>query len=160
VTRVIVLGCAGSGKSSFARRLSERTGAPLIDLDALWRAQGEANLDRFRETLAQLHDGESWISDGNFSVATFDIRLPHADLVVWLDRSRLVCAWRAVRRVLGPDEPHHRLKDVGKVLAFIRDFDRKNRPLIEAERIRHGPDTPVVHLENDRATDAFLANAG
>jgi adenylate kinase family enzyme len=160
VTRVIVLGCAGSGKSTFAGRLSERIGAPLIDLDALWRAQGDEDLDRFRETMVRLHAGESWISDGNFSVATFDIRLPRAHLVVWLDRPRLVCAWRAVFRVIAPGEPHHRLRDLGQVLAFIRYFDRKNRPLIEAERIKHGPDIPVVHLATDRATDAFLANAG
>jgi adenylate kinase family enzyme len=160
LTRVIVLGCAGSGKSRFARRLSERTGAPVIDLDALWRAQGDEDLDRFRNTMARLHAGDAWISDGNFSVATFDIRLPRADMIVWLDRPRALCAWRAVRRVLAPGEPHHRLKDVGKVLAFIRYFDRKNRPVVEAERSRHGPDVPVVHLASDRATDAFLANAG
>jgi adenylate kinase family enzyme len=160
LTRVIVLGCAGSGKSRFARRLSERTGAPVIDLDALWRAQGDEDLDRFRNTMARLHAADAWISDGNFSVATFDIRLPRADLILWLDRSRIVCAWRAVKRVLLPGEAHHRLADLGKVLAFIRRFDRLNRPLIEAERIKYGPDVPVVHLASDRQANAFLADAG
>jgi adenylate kinase family enzyme len=158
LTRVIVLGCAGSGKSRFARRLSERSSAPVIDLDAVWRA-GEDH-ERFRETLRCLHAADAWVSDGNFSVATFDIRLPRADLIVWLDRPRAICAWRAVKRVLTPGEPHHKLSDLGKVLSFIRGFDRRNRPLIEAERIKHGPDVPVVHLASDRAADAFLADAG
>jgi adenylate kinase family enzyme len=157
LTRVIVLGCAGSGKSRFASRLSERTGAPLIDLDALWRS--DEDHERFRTTLRRLHAADAWISDGNFSVATFDVRLPRADLIVWLDRPRIVCTWRAVKRVLEPGEPHHRLADLGKVLAFISRFDRVNRPLIEAERMKHGPGVPVVHLASDRAAGAFLADA-
>jgi adenylate kinase family enzyme len=155
VTRVIVLGCAGSGKSTFARRLAERTGAPLIDLDALWRS--DEDHERFRETLRRLHAADAWISDGNFALATFDIRMPHADLVVWLDRPRLLCAWRAVKRVLTPGETHHRLKDLGDVLAFIRRFDRVNRPLIEAERQGHGAAVPVVHIASDDEADRFLA---
>jgi adenylate kinase family enzyme len=157
VTRVIVLGCAGSGKSTFARRLSERTGAPLIDLDAIWRS--DEDHARFRETLGRLHAADAWISDGNFALATFDIRMPRANLVVWLDRPRLLCAWRAVMRVLTPSEPHHRLRDLGKVLAFIRAFDRVNRPRIEAERRRLGPSVPVAHLASDRAVEAFLDRA-
>jgi len=159
VTRVIVLGCAGVGKSTFARRLAEKTGVALIHLDAIWRAQGDDDRDRFRATLERLHAADAWVSDGNFSQLTFDIRLPRADLIVWMERPRLVCAWRVVRRVLAPGEQHHRLKDIGKALAFIRRFDRVNRPLIEAERLRHGPGLPVVHLRSDGEADAFLRDA-
>lgn len=34
--RVLVLGCPGSGKSSFSRRLRAMTGLPLIHLDNIW----------------------------------------------------------------------------------------------------------------------------
>ena len=33
--RVLVMGSSGSGKSTFARRLSEIAGIPLVSLDAL-----------------------------------------------------------------------------------------------------------------------------
>ena len=157
MTRVVVLGCAGSGKSRFARRLSERTGAPLIDLDALWRAQGDEDLDRFRDTMARLHAGDAWISDGNFALATFDIRLPRATLVVWLDPPKLLCAWRSITRVFQKSEPH-RIGGLAKVLRFIWNFDRINRPLIEASRIAHGPDVPVSRLRNNREIASFLSS--
>lgn len=34
--KVIVLGCSGSGKSTFAIKLREKTGLPLFHLDNIW----------------------------------------------------------------------------------------------------------------------------
>ena len=160
MSRIVVLGCAGSGKTTFARRLGERTGAPVISLDAIWQPQWtDDDVANFRTLMKQAHAGEAWISDGNFAVATFDIRIPRATLVVWLDRSRLFCAWHAITRVFQPAH-EHRIGGLVKVLRFIWNFDRINRPLIEAQRIAHGADVPVVRLTNNREMDAFLSSCG
>jgi hypothetical protein len=92
-------------------------------------------------------------------VATFDLRLPRADLVIWIDRPRWLSAWRAFLRVWRPGEAH-RSKDLGKVLRFIWNFDRINRPRIEAARLAHGPALPVVRLSSDGETAAFLDTCG
>ena len=34
--KIIVIGCPGAGKSTFARRLRDETGLPLYYLDLLW----------------------------------------------------------------------------------------------------------------------------
>jgi adenylate kinase family enzyme len=104
-----------------------------------------------------MHSGDAWVSDGNFALATFDMRLPRADLIVWLERPRLLCALRAVTRVFKSEETHA-VQNLSKVLAYIRNFDRLNRPLIEKSREQHGPDVPVVRLFGDRQTDAFVCN--
>ena len=156
--RIIVVGCAGSGKTALARRLAERTGLPLICLDAIWDPNwSERNVAMFRSLLAEAHAGDGWISDGNFAVATFDIRMPRADLVVWLERPRLGCAWRAITRVLRPGETH-KLRDLPRVLAFIWNFDRLNRPKIEAARMAHGAKVPVVRLGSRREIADFEAS--
>ena len=36
--RVIVIGCPGSGKTTFAEKLHKNTGLPLFHLDAIWHA--------------------------------------------------------------------------------------------------------------------------
>jgi len=91
--RIVLLGCAGAGKTTLARRLGERSGMPVVCLDAIWRPDwGPNDVERFRALLVEAHAGDAWISDGNFALATFDIRLPRADLIVWLDRPRLRCA--------------------------------------------------------------------
>lgn len=160
VVRIVILGCAGSGKTTLARQLGKRTGAPVICLDAVWQPNWEEkDVPAFRTLIKKAHAGEEWISDGNFARASFDIRLPRATLVVWLERSKLSCAWRAITRVLKGCEGH-RVGKLAKVLAFIWKFDRVNRPRIEALRVSHGPDVPVCRLTRDRDIAAFLSSYG
>ncbi len=105
--------------------------------------------------MEEAHSGDEWISDGNFSVATFDIRLPRATLILWIDESRLVCTWRAIGRALKGDD-HHRIRGLARVLRFILKFDRVNRPRIEEQIARHGPDVPLRRLQG-RELEQFLA---
>ncbi len=157
MARIVVLGCAGSGKSRLARLIGARDAVPVFSLDEIWQPDWtKAMTPAFRETLARLHAGDAWISDGNFSAVSFDIRLPRATLIVWLERPRWLCALRAVRRALSGDAVHG-LRKLPEVLRFIRNFDRINRPSIEKLRLGHGPDVPVMRLRNDRAVAAFLS---
>lgn len=154
--RVVVLGCAGAGKSVFARRLAARLGAPAVCLDAIWRREWDAaNVPAFRALIDEAHRGETWVSDGNFAQATFDIRLPRADLIVWLERPRWLCATRVVLRVFRSGEAH-RLEDVAKVLRFIWGFERINRPRIEALIEQFGRHVPLVRLRTETEVERFV----
>ena len=157
-SRIVILGCAGAGKTSFAKHLGQRTSAPVICLAAIWQPQwGKDDVPTFRTSMKEAHAGETWISDGNFAQITFDIRLPRATLVIWLDRPKLLCSWRAITRVFQPGH-EHRIGGLAKVLRFIWNFDRINHPLIESQRIACGPGVPVVRLTNSREIDAFLSS--
>jgi adenylate kinase family enzyme len=156
MARIVILGCAGSGKTTLARQLGERTGAPMICLDSLWQPHwDEKDVPAFRSLLEKAHAGEEWISDGNFALATFDIRLPRATLVIWLERSKLSCGSRAITRVFKPGEAH-RIGRLAKVLKFIWNFDQVNRPRIEAARVAYGPEVPVCRQSSRRDLEAFL----
>jgi adenylate kinase family enzyme len=160
MARIVILGCAGSGKTTLARALGERTGAPVICLDAIWQPHWkEKDVPTFRALVKEAHAVDAWISDGNFALATFDIRLARATLVIWLERSRLSCAWRAITRVFKSGEAH-RVGKLPEVFAFIWKFDRVNRPLIEMTRVSHGPDVPVCRLTGSRDITAFLDTYG
>lgn len=166
--RIVILGCAGSGKSTLARRLGERLGVPVIHLDALnWEPGWNAvTNETFRARLEEAISGEMWITDGNYAIHSFDLRMPRADLVIWVERSPLYCVWRVFRRAFrshfSADEDladgckenidrrfFHRLR-------FIAGFNRVNRPRIKAARMAHGPNIPVIVLRGDREISAFL----
>lgn len=152
--RIVLLGCAGSGKTTLARDLGLSTGYPVLVLDEIWPGFEGDNV-AFRAALVTAHAVDAWISDGNFALATFDLRLPRAELVVWLDRPPWQCALRAVLRVFQPGG-FHRPGGLADVLRFIWNFDRVNRPRIETARLAHGPTAPVLHLHSDREIAAFL----
>lgn len=154
--RIVVLGCAGSGKTVFAQRLAKRIGQPVVCLDELRARLGDGDdTPAFRKLVAEAHAGEGWVSDGNFAQVSFDLRLPRADLIIWLELSKAYCVWRACARVLRRGEKH-KLRNLFQVLAYIRNFERLNRPLIERERTAHGADVPVMHLKGRRQVADFL----
>jgi hypothetical protein len=128
----------------------------VICLDAIWETNAEKSC--FRAKVIERHAGDVWISDGNFADLTFDIRLPRATLIVWLERPRLLCAWRAVARVFRSGEAH-KMTRLANVLTFIWGFDRNNRAKIEQNRLLYGPQLPVVRLCNDAEIEAFLGAA-
>ena len=108
--RVIVTGMPGSGKSTFSRDLSARTGLPLIHLDLHYWKPGwvRPSDDEWRVKQRSLLAGDGWIADGNYH-ETLDLRLERADTVVVLDTPWWVCAARAflrgVRRPVGTVMP-------------------------------------------------------
>lgn len=59
--RVLVIGCPGAGKSTFARALQGATGLPLYYLDQLFHLP-----DGSHEGLAAILKAPRWIIDGNY----------------------------------------------------------------------------------------------
>ncbi|GLY37006.1 topology modulation protein [Amycolatopsis sp. NBRC 101858] len=99
--RVLVLGCGGSGKSVFARRLGARTGLPVVELDSVFWQPGPAGLARAEWVVRQreLVASPQWILDGDLGpYDVLEVRAAVADTAVLLNLSPARCVWRAVRR--------------------------------------------------------------
>ena len=97
--RVSVVGSSGSGKTTLGRVLAARTGAPFVELDAIFHQPGWTQLleDEFRRRVTEVTAGDRWVVDGNYG-AVRDIVLGRATAVVWLDYPRPLIMARVIRR--------------------------------------------------------------
>ena len=66
--KVLVIGCPGGGKSTFARALRDSTGLPLYYLDRIWHRPDGSNISRqaFDAQLEHILHQSRWIIDGNY----------------------------------------------------------------------------------------------
>ncbi len=90
--KIIVIGCPGSGKSTFSRALRDKTGLPLYYLDMLWHKPDKTNITReeFDTKLAEILNKDKWIIDGNYN-RTLEMRMKKCDTVFLLDFPAEVC---------------------------------------------------------------------
>ena len=98
--KVLIIGNAGSGKTTFAKALSERTSLPLVHLDRLyWKDNWEHTTREEFDVLLQRELEESeWILDGNFN-RTLPHRLQYCDTVFFFDLPTISCLWGITKRI-------------------------------------------------------------
>ena len=133
--KVIVIGCPGSGKSTFSKALSQKTGLPLIHLDMLnWNADGTTvGKAVFREKLARAIEKGAWIIDGNYA-STLQLRLEACDTVFFLDYPTEVCleGVRARRGKPRSDIPWTETEEDAAFMKFIEAYNTESRPRVMA----------------------------
>lgn len=98
--KIIVIGCPGSGKTTFAEKLNKRTGLPLFYLDAIWHKPDRTHISReeYDERLAEILELEEWIIDGNYS-RTLEVRMQACDTIFLFDLPTEVCIQGATDRL-------------------------------------------------------------
>ena len=158
--RILVLGCPGSGKSTFARLLAAKTGLPLIHLDNLWwRADGtHIPREEFDRALDDLFRGEKWIMDGDYS-RTYEVRLRAADTAIFLDYPEDVCMAGIIARVgqKRPDIPWTESTLDPELVALVQSYRRDNRPQILSLLAQYPDKRALIFTARDQAA-VWLSN--
>ena len=98
--KAIVIGCPGSGKTTFSEKLRDATGLPLFYLDAIWHKPDRTHISReeYDERLSKILKLNEWIIDGNYS-RTIESRIQACDTVFLFDLPTETCIEGATSRL-------------------------------------------------------------
>lgn len=100
MSKIIVIGSPGAGKSVFSQKLKEITKLPLYHLDMIYHREDGTHISReeLEERLREIFKEENWIIDGNYQ-RTLEMRLKESETVFLLDFPTEVCLQGAKSRV-------------------------------------------------------------
>jgi adenylate kinase family enzyme len=98
--RIQVVGTSCSGKSTFAKKLSEILQVPYIELDALhWGANWqEADTQVFQARITNATLADSWIVDGSYGRKVGDTISDRRNLIIWIDIPFPIILFRFLKR--------------------------------------------------------------
>ena len=135
MNKIIVIGCPGSGKSTFSRSLQKVIKIPLFHLDLLyWNADRTIVEESiFHQRINEIIQKDEWIIDGNYG-STMELRLQECDTVFFLDYPLEVCLNGIKERKgkIRTDMPWQEKEDEEDIEfnTFVKNFDIQNRPRI------------------------------
>lgn len=162
--RILVIGGNGSGKSTFSKKLAEKTGLPLIHLDKIWwRGNWEyISREEFYPLLDEELKRDEWIIDGNYE-HTLERRLSFCDTVFYFDFPTAACLLGVTERVI---KNYGRTRDdMGgncpekfdfEFYKAIFRFNKNNRPKTKALLEKYKPN--VIVFRNRKQAEEYLEN--
>lgn len=161
-------GVTGSGKTTMAAEISERTGLPWHSVDDLTWEPGwvQVPVDEQRRRIAAICAGERWILDTAYG-AWREIPLARTELIVALDYPRWVSLgrllWRTLRRAVdgrpicnGNTESFRQAFSRDSIIGWHFSSFARKRARIRVWAV--DPPVPaVVRLTSPRAARRWLA---
>ncbi len=156
--RIIIIGCPGSGKSTFAKKLAAQTCLPLFHLDMIWWKADRTHVSRdvFDSRLADIISGDRWIIDGDYS-RTYVARFRTCDTIVFFDLSEDDCL-DGIRKRIGSersDIPWKEDRPDGELIELIKNYRNEKRPEIY-RLISEYPEKQVVIFHSRTEADGWL----
>ncbi len=168
IEKIVIIGSAGAGKSTLARKLDPILNMKAFHLDRLlWEYdwKGKAEFERMELLEKFAFGGKRWIIEGNY-LRSSKIHLDTADTIIFLDISPLVCCWHLIRRSCEYyncpryDIPSRctdkiTLRRLWKTLTF----PFHGRKMIE-QTLSHYESKHIITLRSTKEVEAFLVEQG
>ena len=159
--KVIIVGCPGAGKSTFARKINQITNLPLYHLDMLWHKPDRTNIskEKFDEELKKILKKDKWIMDGNYQ-RTLEMRLKECDTAFLLDYPLEVCLSGAQSRIgkKREDLPWLEEKFDENFKNWILNFEKEKLPQIYDLLDKYKENKNIVIFKSREEADNYIKN--
>ena len=156
--RIMIIGCPGSGKSTFARALAPKTGLPLHHLDMMyWNPDRTTKpKEEFRAALREIINLPDWIIDGNYG-STLELRMEACDTVIFLDYPPEVCLSGIEERRGKPrsDMPWIETEPDLEFIEFVKKYNEESRPKV-IDLLEKYKDKEIIIFTSRDEADEYL----
>lgn len=157
--KIIVIGCPGSGKSTFSKALHQITGIPLFHLDMLYWNADKTTVEKavFMDRIASVLSKPSWILDGNYA-STMEMRMQACDTIIFLDYPTSLCLEGVRQRKGKPRSDMPWVEPMGddeEFIRFIENYSADSRVRV-MELLKKYADKNIIIFQNRDEADAFL----
>ena len=157
--KVIIIGCPGSGKSTFARKLKDKTGLPLYYIDMIWHKPDKTMITRedLANKLNEIYQTDEWILDGNYK-RTMPDRLNACDTVFLFDLPTDICLQGAISRVgkKRVDMPWIEETLDQEFKEYIENFAAEQIPKIYRLLEEYGRNKEIIVFKSREEADEYL----
>lgn len=159
MSRIIVIGSPGAGKSVFSQKLKAVTNVPLYHLDMLYhKADGtHISKEELEDKLRKIFKEDNWIIDGNYQ-RTLEMRLKECDTVFLLDFPTEVCLEGAKSRVgkKRDDMPWVEEKLDENFKQCIIDFANEKLPQIYELLDKYKDNLNIIIFKSRKEADNYI----
>lgn len=97
--RVLIAGTSGSGKTTLATRIAVVTGAPHIEIDALFHGPDWTPLPSFEADVEEFSARPRWVTEWQYPPVR-ELLAARADTLIWLDLPRATVMRHVTDRTL------------------------------------------------------------
>ena len=161
--RTVVIGCPGSGKSVFSRKLRDATGLSLYYLDMIWHKPDGTNISReeFDKQLDSIISRDSWIIDGNYQ-RTLETRIKACDTVFLFDLPTEICIEGALSRIgkKREDMPWFENELDPEFRQWIENFRANQLPEVYRLLEKYKNNREIVVFRTREQADKFIEKLG
>ena len=159
MNKAIVIGCPGSGKTTFAEKLQKCTGLPLYYLDAIWHKPDKTHIPReeFDQRITEIFSEEKWIIDGNYK-RTIEMRMIQCDTVILFDLPTEVCLQGVTERIGKEryDLPWLETEIDPEFRQFIEEFPKDTMPYIYELIEKYKDEKRIIIFKSREESDEYL----
>lgn len=135
--KILVIGCPGSGKSTFSTLLAKKLSYDILHLDYIYHIDNERQISKIqlREKILEfVKDREQFIIDGNYT-GSLAFRMQYADTIFLFNIDTEICKNNAIKRLKEPKRDdmaigfdHTKMDD--DFLEYIETFNERLFPQI------------------------------
>ncbi len=159
--RILVIGSPGAGKSTFSRKLRDKTGLPLYYLDMLFHNPDRTTISRaeFDEKLSNILNLDEWIIDGNYQ-RTLPIRFERCTQVFLFDLPTEQCLQGAASRIgqAREDLPWIETEFDPEFRQYILDFHKDQIPKIYELLDKYKKSSTITVFRSRKEADDWIGN--